>query len=262
VVACPVRPRVALPDVVIGGAPRCGTTFVAELLAKHPGAFIARPIIPEPKVCLRPHPRGDDGYVEEYTRIFADAPGGAMRVEKTSNYFENTAALERLARVLPATRFVFMLREPVARAYSNWKWSTKNGLETLSFADAVAVEGQRPNPLGPEREAARPFDYMLRGRYGRFAAAWYALIPPERIRFFLFEDAMRDPESFAHDLQAWMGLDPLPWSQLLTGRVNATDSDTVGLDSALARRLRAEIRPEIDAFASMTGHDISAWTVP
>ena len=137
--------RAALPDVVIGGAPRSGTTFVAELLAKHPGVYPARPIIPEPKVCLRPHTQGDAGFVSEYARIFADAPVGAVRVEKTSNYLENTAARERLARVLPATRFIFMLREPVARAYSNWKWSTRNGLETLPFAEAVALEGRRPD---------------------------------------------------------------------------------------------------------------------
>ena len=251
--------RAALPDVVIGGAPRSGTTFVAELLAKHPGVYPARPIIPEPKVCLRPHTQGDAGFVSEYARIFADAPVGAVRVEKTSNYLENTAARERLARVLPATRFIFMLREPVARAYSNWKWSTRNGLETLPFAEAVALEGRRPDPFGPEREAVRPFDYMLRGRYG--AADWYASFGRDRIRFFLFEEAMRDPASFVRALQEWIEIELLPWSYLKTGRVNATAPDPGGLDPALAERLRAEIRPEIEAFAALTGHDLSAWTV-
>jgi len=254
-----MAPRARLPDVVIGGAPRSGTTFLAELLAKHPGVYLAQPIIPEPKVCLRPHPDGDAGYIETYARLFADAPADAVCVEKTSNYFENAEARIRLARVLPAAKFVFMLREPVARAFSNWKWSTKNGLETLPFAEAVALEGRRPNPLGPEREAARPFDYMLRGRYGSFAAAWYALCGPERIRFFLFEEVMDDPAEFVLDLQCWIGLEPLPWSRLQTGRVNATDSDISGLDPALAARLRAEIRPEVEAFAALTGHDLGVW---
>jgi hypothetical protein len=254
-----VNGRVALPDVVIGGAPRCGTTFVAELLTKHPGAYVARPIIPEPKTCLRPHPRGDAGYAEAYAGLFADAPEGSVRVEKTSNYFENDAARERLARILPAAKFVFMLREPVARAYSNWKWSTQNKLETLSFAEAVALEGRRPNPLGPEREAARPFDYMLRGRYASFAAAWYARFGRDRIRFFLFEEATRDPANFVRVLQQWMGLALLPWSALQTARVNATEADPSGLDPKLAARLRAEIQPEVDDFSALTGHDLSAW---
>jgi hypothetical protein len=255
-----VNARTRLPEVVIGGAPRSGTTFVAELLGKHPGVYLARPIVPEPKVCLNPHPLGDDGYIDAYGRLFADAPEGAVLVEKTSNYFENVAARERLARVLPAAKFVFMLREPVARAWSNWKWSTRNGLETLDFAAAVALEGRRPNPFGPEREAVRPFDYMLRGRYGSFAAAWYDLFPRHRIRFFLFEEAMLDPSGFVRALQEWIGVEPLPWPSLRTGKVNATDAGPRGLDPVLAKRLRAEIRPEVEAFAALTGQDLSAWT--
>jgi hypothetical protein len=41
-----------LPDIVIGGAPRSGTTFLCELLAKHPQIHVAQPFIPEPKICM------------------------------------------------------------------------------------------------------------------------------------------------------------------------------------------------------------------
>src|SRR5262245_17165069 len=133
----------AVPDIVIGGAPRSGTTFLCELLAKHPRVYVARPFIPEPKVCLRNHPAGDPGLICHYNEYFAAAPVGQVRVEKTSNYFENDLARERLARLLPQARFVFMLREPVARAYSNWLWSRKNGLETLPFDKAIQLEGRR-----------------------------------------------------------------------------------------------------------------------
>jgi hypothetical protein len=45
--------RVPVPDVVIGGAPRSGTTFLCELLAKHPSVYVAMPFIPEPKARIR-----------------------------------------------------------------------------------------------------------------------------------------------------------------------------------------------------------------
>jgi hypothetical protein len=256
-----MAPRPPVPDVVIGGAPRSGTTFLALVLLRHPGIFVAQPIAPEPKVCLRDHRDGDAGLLADYAHFFAAAPAAALRVEKTTNYLENEAARPRLARVLPEARFLFILREPLARAFSNWKWSTRNGLETLPFAEAVALEGQRPNPLGPEREAARPFDYMLRGRYGSFARAWYDQFGPARVHFVLFEDALRDPEAFIADLQRWLGVEVLPWSALRTGRVNATDDDVAGLDPALAARLRAAIRPEVDAFAQLTGLDLSPWAL-
>ena len=251
--------RLPVPDVVIGGAPRSGTTFLTEILGKHPDVFLAKPIAPEPKVCLAENSRGDRGYLADYAKFFENAPAGTLRIEKTTNYFENDEARHRLSRVLPHARFLFILREPVARAYSNWKWSTKNGLETLPFAEAVALEGQRPNPLGPGRAAARPFDYMLRGRYGTFAEGWYSLLGRDRVHFVLFEDAVRDPQTFVQDLQSWLKINPLPWSGLRAEPVNASFGETAGLDPALEARLRAEIRPEVEKFGKLSGMDLTAW---
>lgn len=251
--------REALPDIVIGGAPRSGTTFLATSLDQHPDVFLAKPVVPEPKVCLRPHPQGDDGYRAEYARLFSAAGATAVRIEKTTNYLEDDAARERLARVLVRARFLFILREPVARAVSNWKWSRHNGLETLPFAEAMALEGQRPNPLGPGREAARPFDYMRRGRYGTFARQWLETFGRERVRFILFEDMLRDPARMARDLEGWIGLPPSPQLVLASPATNATDDRSAVLDDRLAAQLRAAIRPEVEQFHRLTGLDIACW---
>src|ERR1700736_5390855 len=86
--------RLPVPDIIIGGAPRSGTTFLCELLAKHPGIFIAKPFIPEPKVCMMPHSDGDAGLLQRYAAFFSDAPPNAIHVEKTSYYLENADARE------------------------------------------------------------------------------------------------------------------------------------------------------------------------
>jgi Sulfotransferase family len=251
--------RLPLPDVVIGGAPRSGTTFLTEVLGKHPSVFLARPIAPEPKVCLREHPDGEAGFLAEYAHFFKDASEQLVRIEKTTNYFENDAARERLARVLPDARFLFILREPVSRAYSNWKWSCLNGLERLAFSEAIALEGQRPNPFGKERESARPFDYMSRGHYGTLAAAWYGAFGRDRIHFVLFEDYVRDPEAAVLSLQNWIGIEPMPWRDLRVGKVNATPEDVSGLDPEIEAQLRSQIRPEIEKFKQLSGIDLTAW---
>src|SRR5207253_6964810 len=136
-----------VPDVIIGGAPRSGTTFLCELLAKHPDIYVAKPFIPEPKVCMTPHPGGDAGLLRRYADIFSDAPSRSIRIEKTSYYLENAEARERLVRILPRAKFVFILREPVERAYSNWMRSRLNGLETLPFEEAIERELSRVSPL-------------------------------------------------------------------------------------------------------------------
>ena len=153
--------RSNLPDVVIGGAPRAGTTYLCELLSKHPQIFVAQPFIPEPKVLMTPHEMGDVGILGRYDDWFATAPDESIRVEKTSYYLENAEARERFARLLPNTRIIFILRDPVRRAYSNWLWSTRNGLETLPFADAIAIENDRPSPLPPSAPTLVPSTISL-----------------------------------------------------------------------------------------------------
>jgi hypothetical protein len=245
--------------VIIGGAPRSGTTFLCELLAKHPGVFVARPFIPEPKVLMTPHPDGDAGLLQRYAGFFAAAPPGAVRVEKTSYMLENDEARGRLARLLPDVKLVFILREPVSRAYSNWLWSRKNGLETLSFRDAIAAEGRRPSPLPPDREYARPFDYMARARYAQMAQAWIDAIGRERIAFYIFEDAIAQPEPFVAALQDFVGVERLSWDRLATGVVNANDPVPDRLDAATMGELRRRIAGEMRRFADITGLDVGIW---
>jgi Sulfotransferase domain len=247
-----------LPDAIIGGAPRSGTTFICEVLAKHPDVYVARPFIPEPKVCMTPHGDGDEGYRRRYASLFAGAPPQAVLVEKTSYYLENEQARRRLLRILPSAKYIFILREPVARAYSNWLWSTKNRLETLPFTEAVALEGKRASPLPAEREYARPFDYLSRGRYGSLARTWLEELERERVAFYVLEGVVADPDRFTADLQRFLGISELPWSRLATGRVNATDSD-YDIDPALAARLREHFCAEVKLFSRLTGTDVSSW---
>ena len=255
-----MQDRLVRPDVIIGGAPRSGTTFLCEVLDKHPGVCLAKPIAPEPKVLLTDHPDGDVGILKRYEAYFINTPSHLVRVEKTTNYFENSDALKRFARLLPDTKLVILLRNPVDRAYSNWLWSRKNGLETLPFEEALRMEGKRPSPLPPERSAARPFDYLTRGQYGTFANAWIDALGRDRIGFYIFEQAISDPESFIASLQEFMSLDPLPWSALRTGRVNATDADKP-MCRQTAVRLRERFRDEIENFHKITGIDVSAWDI-
>ncbi len=249
------------PDLVIGGAPRSGTTFLCECLAKHPGCFVARPFIPEPKVLMTPHPEGDMGYRARYAALFADAPTGRVLIEKTSYYFENAAARGRFARVLPRARILFILRDPVARAYSNWLWSRRNGLETLGFAEAIAAErrGDRVDPLPAERSYARPFDYLARARYGSFARDWIAAIGRERMGIFLFEDIVAASDTFTAALQRFAGVEALPWAALKTGAVNATSPLPADLDPALLEGMREELRSEMELLRAATGLDATRW---
>jgi hypothetical protein len=248
-----------LPTFIIGGAPRSGTTLLCHLLERHPDIFIMQPYIPEPKVLVTPNPDGREEYLRRYADGLAGAGAQRARGEKTSYYLENEQVPGRIGELFGSVRLLFIVREPVQRAYSNYLWSRQNGIETMTFAEAVELEGARPNPLGAEREYARPFDYLTRGRYATFAERYYSRFGRDSVRFVLYEDLERRPEGIMHDVQTFIGVDPLPMDAQALGRINAVRGDGPNLDRALEATLRARIAPEVKRFGHLTGLDVSAW---
>jgi hypothetical protein len=247
------------PTFIIGGAPRSGTTLLCHLLDQHPDVFVMKPYIPEPKVFVTPATAGRADYLRRYDEGFAGAPRVRALGEKTSYYLEHEDVPERIAETLGDVRLLFIVREPVQRAYSNYLWSRKNGLETLPFEDAVTVEGTRPNPLGPERAYARPFDYLTRGRYATFAERYYARFPRAAVRFVLYEDLERRPTGIMREIQEFIGVEPLAMDAQSLGRINAARDTGEPLDPAVAGRLRPRIADEVQRFAALTGLDVSPW---
>ena len=116
-----------LPEFLIGGAPRAGTTWLYALLDRHPSIYMAKPLKPEPKFFLvdQLYEKGLEYYARTW---FADAGAAPLAGEKSTDYLESAAAAERIARDLPRVKLVFVLREPVDRAHSNFLWTKMNGL--------------------------------------------------------------------------------------------------------------------------------------
>jgi LPS sulfotransferase NodH len=248
-----------LPTFIIGGAPRSGTTLLCHLLERHPDVFIMRPYIPEPKVLVTPNPDGREEYLRRYAAGLADAGNQRAIGEKTSYYLENEHVPGRISEVFDSVRLLFIVREPVQRAYSNYLWSRQNGIETLSFAEAVAREGSRANPLGEAREYARPFDYLTRGRYATFAERYYTRFGRDDVKFVLYEDLERRPEGIMDEVQAFIGVERRPMDAQALGRINAVRPDGPALDHALEQSLREQMADEVGRFAAVTGLDVTPW---
>ncbi|MEW5956934.1 MAG: sulfotransferase [Chloroflexota bacterium] len=247
-----------LPTFIIGGAPRSGTIFLCYALDRHPDIYMAKPYIPEPKVFMIPQPN-PAAYYARYATLFAGRSRQRTLGEKTSYYLESVQACQLIYEMLPAVRLLFIVREPVARAYSNYLWSRKNGLETLSFEEAIEREGQRSSPLPPEKAYARPFDYLSRGNYATFARRYYNLFGREKVAFFLYEDLLQQPELLLNNIQTFIGVDPLPFHQLDVGIVNSARDMGHSLNSDTATRLKRHMLPQVEDFAALTGLDLSVW---
>jgi Sulfotransferase domain len=246
------------PAFIIGGAPRSGTTFLADVLHRHPQVYMAQPLIPEPKV-FKGQRQTAAVYLERYARLFEFAPADALCGEKTSGYLESPEACELIQETLPDVRLIFLVREPVARAYSNYLWSRKNGLETLPFEEAIRLEGHRPSPFPPERSYVRPFDYLSRSNYAALAKPFLATFPRAHVRFFLYEDLVLRPEKLFAEVQEFLGLEPARLSWQGVPIVNAARETGPPLDLHLQRRLREQMRAGVLQFAELCELEIEPW---
>ncbi|HEY2286623.1 MAG TPA: sulfotransferase, partial [Streptosporangiaceae bacterium] len=144
-----------MPDFLVIGAPKAGTTALHVALARHPGLYMSP--VKEPKFFLTDGPppaKGGPGdaltYREhvwrrpDYEALFDPAPPGTLRGESTPLYLYDRAAVRRIRETLPGARLIVVLRDPVERAHSNWTHLWSAGLEPVGdFVRACAEEERR-----------------------------------------------------------------------------------------------------------------------
>jgi hypothetical protein len=205
---------VALPDFLVIGVPKAGTTALHAALVRHPQLYLPR--IKEPKYFLTadapPPGRGGPGDVqtyqeqiwrrEEYEALFDAAPPGTRRGEATPFYLYDRAAQQRIRRVAPSVRMIAMLRDPVDRAHSNWAHLWAAGLESRSdFVAACAAEDAR-------RRAgwAHFWHYVGLGRYGEQLEHLYRLFPRDQVLVLRYRDLVDRPVDTLNDVCRFLGV--------------------------------------------------------
>ena len=195
----------ALPDFVIIGARKAGTTFLYNLLTRHPYV--------EPAAAKEVHYFDnliEKEDVEWYSRCFP-APqhreGRRTITGEATPYLAHPLAPERMARVVPQARLIALLRNPVDRAYSDYQHVVRRGREPLTFDAAVRLEeavmgGGKPQPSGKpsgKRSEATEGEkggvglgyhrgYLSRGIYVDQLKRWRRFFGEERMLVLKSED--------------------------------------------------------------------------
>lgn len=177
-----------LPDLLVIGTQKAGTTWLMRKLGAHPGVFMAPRQL---HYFDREFHRGEDWYRAQ----FAGAAPGQLVGEKTTEYFD-TATIDtvapRIATTCPETRLIVILRNPVERAWSALVHHVNAGLIALPRDPETAVFDDTPEA----REGKRHFRFIERGYYARQLAALYAHVDPAQVLVLVFErDIVADPEA-------------------------------------------------------------------
>lgn len=244
----------AIPHFIIGGAPRAGTTWLVEALDRHPRVYMARPFVPEPKFFHidEIYAKGMDHYLRTW---FADVPEGAVAGEKDTYYLENPESAGRIHANLPDVKLMFLLREPGARAHSNYLWSRQHGHEPETFERAMELEEQRGRDLPERLRFVRPHAYLSRGLYARQLKPYFDLFPREQILCLNFEDIIRDPAGLMTRVHDFLGVEVRPGDGLGLGDVNPAVDES-------QERLSEKDRKALDAYFEGPNRELFAMLGP
>ena len=213
---------------------------------------MARPARPEPKVFLSDEltARGYDWYLKSF---FGHAPEGALLGEKSTSYIEDAKAPQRALRMLGAAEIVVLLRDPVQRAVSNWRFSTDNRREDRSLETALDENFAGSRSWDPEATSVSPFAYLERGRYSAYLEPWFTAFPSNMHVHFL-ED-LRAGEPALEDLYGSLGVDP-GFRPADRGPVNESSEPAPALSAALVERLRDYYAPSDQALSALLGRGL------
>ncbi len=234
----------ALPDFLVIGAPKAGTTALHAALARHPALFMSA--IKEPKFFLTDGPpptRGGPGdtrtyrehvwRLEDYEALFDAAPAGVLRGESTPFYLYDRAAQARIRARIPAAKLIAVLRDPVERAHSNWTHLWSAGLEPIGdVVQACAEEDARI-----EAGWAHFWHYTRLGRYGEQLEHLYTAFPRERVLVLRYRQLLDDPVAALNRICAFLGVEQGVIGEVPKENVTAHPHATVGR-RATARALR------------------------
>jgi hypothetical protein len=203
-----LRDERSLPQAMIIGAMKCGTSSLHNYLTQHPG--VIAPLRKEVHYFDVRFDQGELWYRANFGRV--GEPG--LNLDSSPYYLAHPLAPQRAHALVPEAKLIVLLRDPVRRAYSHYWHERDKKRESLSFEEAIAAE---PARLGDDEQrlargeirqsrAHQHFSYLARGRYAEQLDRWWRHYPRERLLVLRFEDLARDPLAVLDRTLEFLGL--------------------------------------------------------
>ena len=195
-----------LPDFLIIGAQKGGTTSLYRYLQQHP--YFASALRKEIHYFDVNFAQGVDWYRSHFKSVLYKQyikqihRQEIVTGEASPYYLFHPHAPQRVFDLIPQVKLIVMLRNPVDRAYSQYNHQVKRGFETLSFEEAIKAEPQR---LQGEQEQILAdvnydsfnhpnYSYLARGIYVDQLQLWMSIFPQEQFLIIDSREFFRDTE--------------------------------------------------------------------
>jgi hypothetical protein len=191
-------------DFVVIGASKSGTTSLFEYLRAHP-----RIALPKDKdfPFFRSAEMRAAGWDRSAAAHFGDVADDALLGTITPSYLEDRRVAPRLAEAMPATLLVAILRNPIDRAFSQYRQQIRLDRERRSFADTIRRErSDGPPPDGALVTEDGTRTLLPQGEYGRMLGLYLEHFPRKQLLVQFTEDLERDPGAVLDAVLAHLGL--------------------------------------------------------
>jgi Sulfotransferase domain len=187
-------------DFIGVGAQKSGTSWAYTCLYDHPE--VCAPI---KEIHFFSRPRWSEGR-EWYERHFQSCASGKLRGEFSTSYLYSKEAPERIHSLYPNTKLIAILRNPIDRAYSQYR----NAIKAGEIDESTTFEAyQEHEPSAREQ-----------GRYNEQLERFDAYFPKEQLLVLIYEDIKKDPVLFMKRIYAFLGIDTSFVSAMVHEEIN------------------------------------------
>jgi len=203
---------VRMPNFVVIGAPKCGTTSLFYYLKQHPDIYL--PVRKElhffsfPLLESHSNGPGDKEILsslcaswDEYKHHYLDVQNEAAIGEVSPSYLFYAEAGQRIKSRLGGVRIIAILRDPIEKALSQYMHMVRDRRETLSFYDALMAE--------PERRARDWGDIWMYAESSLYVDKlnhYFSAFGRENVRIILLEEFMSQPQKVMADIYGFLGV--------------------------------------------------------
>lgn len=201
-----------LPNFLIVGAAKCGTTSLANYLSQHPQVYMSSQKEPrffafEDELLNFQGPATGINQtsvtsLEGYQALFDSVQQEIAIGEASTIYLYNQKAPLRIRHYIPSAKLIAILRDPAERAYSAFTHLLRDGYETLDFVEGLAMEEMRILNNWPHL-----WHYTKSGFYAQQIQRYLALFGREQLLICFYRDLFQNPFGLFKEICEFLGID-------------------------------------------------------
>ena len=189
-----------LPNFLIIGAMKSGTTAISNFLSQHPDIYM-HPLkelhffstFENDSYCL------ENGKIkafslDEYNKLFSKVNSEKIIGEASTSYLYVKKSAYQIKNYIPSSKILVILRNPIHRAFSHYNFMVSIDLEQLSFEESIKQESIRIN------KNLSFGHYLQRGKYYKQLKTYFNLFDRRKVKVLIYEDFVKDPKSFMYKI--------------------------------------------------------------